>query len=107
MEYITDIQNNNKLNMLNSLKTKSALEYLKSIDPVITILPYENRKNKNPQKCNTLMLNIDKITPSLVNSTYKILNSDDFAHIRRDENGQLISLNDIDENNIAKYLQRV
>lgn len=107
MEYITDIQKSNKLNMLNSLKTKSALEYLKSIDPVITIPPYENRKNKNPQKCNTLILNIDKITPSLVNLTYKILNSDDFAHIRRDENGQLISLNDIDENNIAKYLQRV
>ncbi|OCS02458.1 hypothetical protein, partial [Campylobacter fetus] len=70
MEYITDIQKSNKLNMLNSLKTKSALEYLKSIDPVITIPPYENRKNKNPQKCNTLILNIDKITPSLVNSTY-------------------------------------
>lgn len=107
MEYITDIQKSNKLNMLNSLKTKSALEYLKSIDPVITIPPYENRKNKNPQKCNTLILNIDKITPSLVNSAYKILNSDDFMHIRRDENGQLISINDIDENNIAKYLQRV
>lgn len=107
MEYITDMQKSNKQNMLNSLKTKSALEYLKSIDPVITIPPYENRKNKNPQKCNTLILNIDKITPSLANLTYKILNSDDFAHIRRDENGELISIDNIDENNIAKYLQRV
>ena len=103
MEYID--KKSDKEKMLNTLNQKSALEYLKSIDPIITIPPYENRKNKNPQKCNTLQINSDKITANLLSATYKILKSDDFVHILRDENGQIASV--IKDCDICKYLQRI
>lgn len=84
----------------------SALEFLKSTDPVLTIPPYESRINKNPQTCNALSIKPEKITPNLMNTTRKIFANDEFSFLLIDENGEIKKYDFNDAKITAKYLQR-
>lgn len=111
--YLLDTEKQNEKKMKEELKNNKALDFLKNIDPEITIPPYENRKNKNPQICNSMLINYEKIDEkidekiktNLKNAIIKILANDNFINLKSDENGE-IKYNDI-EGNEAKYLQRI
>lgn len=101
-------------NLMKELKSKKeqksllALTFLKSIDPVLTIPPYESRINKNPRACNAMSIKPESkiITPNLTNITKKIFASDEFGFLLINENGKIKTPNFNDKNITAKYLQR-
>lgn len=101
-------------NLMKELKSKKeqksllALTFLKSIDPVLTIPPYESRINKNPRACNAMSIKPESkiITPNLTNITKKIFASDEFSFLLINENGEIKTPNFNDKNITVKYLQR-
>ena len=105
LDFISTDEKANKSKILENLDAFSALEFLKNTDPIVTIPPYENAKNKKPQSCQALVINDEKITPSLKDITRKILSNSNFERLKTDENGVLAD--NIKDNEIAKYLQRI
>ncbi|WP_096026662.1 hypothetical protein [Campylobacter lanienae] len=105
LDFISTDEKANKSKILENLNAFSALEFLKNTEPIITIPPYENAKNKKPQSCQALVINDEKITPSLKDITRKILSNSNFERLKTDENGVLAD--NIKDNEIAKYLQRI
>lgn len=99
-------------NLMKELKSKKeqksllALTFLKSIDPVLTIPPYESRINKNPRACNAMSINPENITLNLTKITKKIFASDEFGFLLIDENGEITTPDFNDKKITAKYLQR-
>ncbi|WP_423776419.1 hypothetical protein, partial [Campylobacter lanienae] len=65
LDFISTDEKANKSRILENLNAFSTLEFLKNTEPIITIPPYENAKNKKPQSCQALVINDEKITPSL------------------------------------------
>lgn len=105
LDFISSDEKANKSKILENLNAFSALEFLKNTESVITIPPYENAKNKKPQRCQALIIKDEKITPSLGDITRKILANSNFECLKIDENGVLASK--IKDNEIAKFLQRI
>lgn len=99
-------------NLMKELKSKKeqksllALTFLKSIDPVLTIPPYESRINKNPRACNAMSINPENITPNLTNITKKIFANNEFGFLLINENGEITTPDFNDTKITAKYLQR-
>lgn len=99
-------------NLMKELKSKKeqksllALTFLKSIDPVLTIPPYESRINKNPRACNAMSINPENITLNLTKITKKIFASDEFGFLLINENGEITTPDFNDTKITAKYLQR-
>lgn len=99
-------------NLMKELKSKKeqksllALTFLKSIDPVLTIPPYESRINKNPRACNAMSINPENITPNLTYITKKIFANNEFGFLLINENGEITTPDFNDTKITAKYLQR-
>lgn len=64
------VKTNNEKNRLKELKKNinlSGLELLKKVDPSLTIPPFEDQNNRNPPKCQTLVLKPEILDRALPN----------------------------------------
>lgn len=100
----SDDEKSNKKAMLQVLQNGS-LYFLTTLNPLVSIPPYESLNNKNPQICNALVIK-NELSSTLKNTLEKILAHDEFSRILINEFGEVLKFDNLNDKEIKTIFQR-
>ena len=100
----SDDEKSNKKAMLQVLQNGS-LHFLTTLNPLVSIPPYESLNNKNPQICNALVIK-NELSSTLKNTLEKILAHDEFSRILINEFGEVLKFDNLNDKEIKTIFQR-